>query len=111
MLDAISGGRLDVGARAFLPRGFRRFDRSPDESVARYRRGSSRSIFCSREKMRIAAAAIENTTSRTRPASSRVRGFAIAALSTPDLSNAGRMGYSVMAIAFVAARCGRCSAA
>jgi alkanesulfonate monooxygenase SsuD/methylene tetrahydromethanopterin reductase-like flavin-dependent oxidoreductase (luciferase family) len=41
MLDAISGGRLDVGfARAFLPHEFRRFGRSPDESVARYRRDS-----------------------------------------------------------------------
>src|SRR5579863_8295991 len=40
MLDAISGGRLDVGfARAFLPHEFRRFARSPDESVARFREG------------------------------------------------------------------------
>src|SRR5207248_9695952 len=40
MLDAISGGRLDVGfARAFLPHEVRRFGRSPDESVARFRVG------------------------------------------------------------------------
>src|SRR6476646_5748869 len=40
MLDALSGGRLDVGfARAFLPHEFRRFGRSPDESVARFREG------------------------------------------------------------------------
>src|SRR5246500_6031029 len=40
MLDAISNGRLDVGfARAFLPHEFRRFGRSPDESVARFREG------------------------------------------------------------------------
>lgn len=40
MLDAISGGRLEVGfARAFLPQEFRRFGRSPDESVARFREG------------------------------------------------------------------------
>src|SRR5580700_1400536 len=40
MLDAISGGRLDVGfARAFLPHEFRRFRISPDESVARFREG------------------------------------------------------------------------
>ena len=40
MLDAISGGRLDVGfARAFLPHEFRRFGRSPDDSVARFREG------------------------------------------------------------------------
>ena len=40
MLDAISGGRLDVGfARAFLPHEFRRFGCSPDELVARFREG------------------------------------------------------------------------
>src|SRR6202158_5843018 len=40
MLDALSHGRLDVGfARAFLPHEFRRFGRSPDESVARFREG------------------------------------------------------------------------
>src|ERR1700692_2679169 len=40
MLDAISGGRLDVGmARAFLPHEFRRFGISPAESVARFREG------------------------------------------------------------------------
>ena len=45
MLDAISGGRLDVGfARAFLPHEFRRFGISPDESHARFARASSRSI-------------------------------------------------------------------
>src|SRR5258707_13147941 len=37
MLDAISGGRLDVGfARAFLPPEFRRFGISPHQSVQRY---------------------------------------------------------------------------
>ena len=40
MLDAISGGRFDVGfARAFLPHEFRRFGISPDTSVARFREG------------------------------------------------------------------------
>src|SRR6202790_4090414 len=40
MLDAISGGRADIGfARAFLPHEFRRFGRSPEESVARFREG------------------------------------------------------------------------
>src|SRR5947209_4873137 len=40
MLDAISGGRLDVGfARAFLPHEFRRFGISPNESYARYEEG------------------------------------------------------------------------
>ena len=40
MLDAISGGRLEVGfARAFLPHEYRRFGISPDESVARFDEG------------------------------------------------------------------------
>ena len=40
MLDAISGGRLEVGfARAFLPHEFARFGRSVDESRARFDEG------------------------------------------------------------------------
>jgi alkanesulfonate monooxygenase SsuD/methylene tetrahydromethanopterin reductase-like flavin-dependent oxidoreductase (luciferase family) len=40
MLDAISGGRLDIGfARAFLPYEFRHFGVSMDESVARFEEG------------------------------------------------------------------------
>ena len=40
MLDAISGGRLDIGfARAFLPHEFERFGRSLDESRARFTEG------------------------------------------------------------------------
>src|SRR5213075_1647705 len=40
MLDAISGGRLEVGfARAFLPHEFRRFGRDMDESRARFDEG------------------------------------------------------------------------
>ena len=40
MLDAISGGRLDVGfARAFVPHEFERFAISLDESVARFDEG------------------------------------------------------------------------
>src|ERR1043166_3084541 len=43
MLDAISGGRLDVGfARAFLPHEFARFGVSLDESRARRARGRLR---------------------------------------------------------------------
>lgn len=40
MLDAISGGRLDLGlARAFLPHEFARFGVSLDESRSRYQEG------------------------------------------------------------------------
>ena len=67
MLDAISGGRLDVGfARAFLPHEFRRFARSPDESVARFREGIEQVDLLLRQEgvtHRGRFHAIENTTS------------------------------------------------
>ena len=107
MLDAISGGRLDVGfARAFLPHEFRRFGRSPDESVARYREGIEQvELLLTQENVthRGRFHAIENTTSLPRPTQKPRPKFYVAALSTPDsFEFAGRMGHSVMAIAFVA---------
>src|SRR6202140_157387 len=107
MLDAISGGRLDVGfARAFLPHEFRRFGRSPDESVARFREGIEQvDLLLSRENVthRGRFHAIENTTSLPRPTQQPRPKFYVAALNTPDsFEFAGRMGYSVMAIALVA---------
>jgi alkanesulfonate monooxygenase SsuD/methylene tetrahydromethanopterin reductase-like flavin-dependent oxidoreductase (luciferase family) len=107
MLDAISGGRLDVGfARAFLPHEFRRFGRSPDESVARYREGIEQVDLLLREEgvtHRGRFHTIENTTSLPRPTQLPRPKFYVAALNTPEsFEYAGRMGYSVMAIAFVA---------
>ena len=109
MLDAISGGRLDVGfARAFLPHEFRRFARSPDESVARYREGIEQVDLLLREESvthRGRFHTIENTTSLPRPTQRPRPKFYAAALNTPEsFEYAGRMGYSVMAIAFVAAK-------
>jgi alkanesulfonate monooxygenase SsuD/methylene tetrahydromethanopterin reductase-like flavin-dependent oxidoreductase (luciferase family) len=109
MLDAISGGRLDVGfARAFLPHEFRRFARSPDESVARYREGIEQVDLLLREENvthRGRFHTIENTTSLPRPTQKPRPPFYVAALNTPEsFEYAGRMGYSVMAIAFVAAK-------
>jgi alkanesulfonate monooxygenase SsuD/methylene tetrahydromethanopterin reductase-like flavin-dependent oxidoreductase (luciferase family) len=109
MLDAISGGRLDVGfARAFLPHEFRRFARSPDESVARYREGIEQVDLLLREAgvtHRGRFHTIENTTSLPRPTQRPRPKFYVAALNTPEsFEYAGRMGYSVMAIAFVAAK-------
>ena len=109
MLDAISGGRLDVGfARAFLPHEFRRFARSPDESVARYREGIEQVDRLLREEgvtHRGRFHTIENTTSLPRPTQTPRPKFYVAALNTPEsFEYAGRMGYSVMAIAFVAAK-------
>ncbi len=109
MLDAISGGRLDVGfARAFLPHEFRRFARSPDESVARYREGIEQVDLLLREEgvtHRGRFHVIENTTSLPRPTQAPRPKFYVAALNTLEsFEYAGRMGYSVMAIAFVAAK-------
>ncbi|HYZ40613.1 MAG TPA: LLM class flavin-dependent oxidoreductase [Stellaceae bacterium] len=103
MLDAISGGRLDVGfARAFLPHEFRRFGRSPDESVARFREGIEQvELLLTRENVTHHGRfhRIENTTSLPRPTQKPRPKFYIAALNTPDsFAFAGQMGYSVMAI-------------
>src|SRR5215216_3764866 len=107
MLDAISGGRLDVGfARAFLPHEFRRFGVSPDESVARFREGMEQVDLLLRQENvshRGRFCRIENTTSLPRPTQQPRPPFYVAALNTPEsFEFAGRMGYSVMAIAFVA---------
>jgi len=103
MLDAISDGRLDVGfARAFLPHEFRRFGRSPNESVARFREGIEQiELVLTRENVthRGRFYTIENTTSLPRPTQRPRPKFYIAAQSTPDsFAFAGRMGHSVMAI-------------
>jgi alkanesulfonate monooxygenase SsuD/methylene tetrahydromethanopterin reductase-like flavin-dependent oxidoreductase (luciferase family) len=109
MLDALSHGRLDVGfARAFLPHEFRRFGRSPDESVARFREGVEQvDLLLTRENVthRGRFHTIDNTTSLPRPTQQPRPKFYVAALNTPDsFEFAGRMGYSVMGIAFVAAK-------
>ena len=103
MLDAISGGRLDVGfARAFLPHEFRRFGRSPDESVARFREGMEQvELLLTQENVthRGRFHTIENTTSLPRPTQKPRPKFYVAALNTQDsFSFAGARGYSVMAI-------------
>src|SRR5438477_3131061 len=107
MLDALSRGRLDVGfARAFLPHEFRRFGRSPDESVARFREGIEQvDLLLSQENVthRGRFHQIENTTSLPRPTQQPRPKFYVAALNTPEsFEFAGHMGYAVMAIALVA---------
>src|SRR5437763_12970531 len=107
MLDALSRGRLDVGfARAFLPHEFRRFGRSPDEPVARFREGMEQVDLLLRQQNVSHLGrfhTIENTTSLPRPTQRPRPKFYIAALNTPEsFEFAGRMGYSVMVIAFVA---------
>src|SRR5579863_4911287 len=103
MLDAISGGRLDVGfARAFLPHEFRRFGISPNESVARFREGLEQvELLLTHENVTHKGRfhSIENTTSLPRPTQLPRPPFYIAALQTPESFDfAGRMGHNVMAI-------------
>ena len=103
MLDAISGGRLDVGfARAFLPHEFRRFGISPHESVARFREGLEQvELLLTRENVthRGRFHTIENTTSLPRPTQLPRPKFYIAAVATTEsFEFAGRMGHSVMGI-------------
>lgn len=103
MLDAISGGRLDVGfARAFLPHEFRRFGVSPDESVARFREGIEQvELLLTGEDVTHKGRfhTIENTTSLPRPTQRPRPKFYVAALNTPEsFAFAGEMGHSVMAI-------------
>ncbi len=103
MLDAISGGRLDVGfARAFLPHEFRRFGRSPDESMARFREGVEQvDLLLTQENVSHEGRfhTIRQTTSLPRPTQRPRPKFYVAALNTPaSFSFAGEKGYSVMAI-------------
>src|SRR6201996_949038 len=99
MLDAISGGRFDVGfARAFLPHEFRRFNISPDESVARFREGLEQiELLLTQENVthRGRFHAFENVTSLPRPTQKPRPKFYVAALNTREsFSFAGQNGYS-----------------
>ena len=105
MLDAISGGRLDVGfARAFLPHEFRRFGISLDESNARYREGIEQiELLLTQENVTHKGQfhAIENTTSLPRPTQKPRPKFYVAAVQTEETFEfAGRKGFSVMAVPF-----------
>ena len=103
MLDAISGGRLEVGfARAFLPHEYRRFGISPDESVARFDEGMAqvRRLLEEEnvtEKGRFHS--FENITSLPRPTQRPRPRFWTAALATAQsFEKAGRQGNWIMAI-------------
>jgi len=109
MLDALSNGRLDVGfARAFLPHEFRRFERSPDESVERYREAIEQIDLLLRNENVTHAGKfhrIVNTTSLPRPTQQPRPKFYVAALATPEsFEFAGRSGFSVMAIPMAAGK-------
>lgn len=103
MLDAICGGRLDVGvARAFLPHEFRRFGISPDESVARFREGLEQIDLLLREENVTHQGrfhAFSETTSLPRPTQQPRPKFYIAATTTHEsFAFAGTNGHALMAI-------------
>jgi alkanesulfonate monooxygenase SsuD/methylene tetrahydromethanopterin reductase-like flavin-dependent oxidoreductase (luciferase family) len=103
MLDAISGGRFDVGfARAFLPHEFRRFGISPDESVARFHEGLEQvELLLTKENVSHKGQfhSFENLTSLPRPTQKPRPKFYIASTRTPDsFEYAGQAGHSLMSI-------------
>lgn len=103
MLDAISGGRLDVGfARAFLPHEFVRFDRSLDESRARFDEGVEQvRRLLEEENVTLEGRfhSFANVTSLPRPTQRPRPPFYVAALGNRDsFVNAGTNGHSIMAI-------------
>jgi alkanesulfonate monooxygenase SsuD/methylene tetrahydromethanopterin reductase-like flavin-dependent oxidoreductase (luciferase family) len=103
MLDAICGGRLDVGfARAFLPYEFRHFGVSMDESNARFEEGIEQ-VRRLLEEENVSSAGrfhlFANVTSLPRPTQRPRPPFYIAAVATPtSFERAGRMGHAIMAI-------------
>ncbi|MSP87579.1 MAG: LLM class flavin-dependent oxidoreductase [Alphaproteobacteria bacterium] len=109
MLDAISGGRLEVGfARAFLPHEFRRFRVNVNESRARFEEGVEQvRRLLEDENVSMAGRfhSFENVTSLPRPTQLPRPPFWVAALSTPDsFINAGRAAHSIMAIPMAGAK-------
>ena len=103
MLDAISGGRLEVGfARAFLPHEFSRFNVSPDESRARFAEGMEQvRVLLEGEGVSHSGRfhSFRNLTSLPRPTQRPRPPFWVAALGTPQsFIEAGQAGHWVMAI-------------
>jgi alkanesulfonate monooxygenase SsuD/methylene tetrahydromethanopterin reductase-like flavin-dependent oxidoreductase (luciferase family) len=109
MLDAISGGRLEVGfARAFLPHEFARFGISVNESRARFDEGLEQVRRLLTEENVSADGRFhkfKNVTSLPRPTQRPHPPFWVAALSTPEsFVGAGTAGHFLMAIPFAGAK-------
>ncbi|HXP73948.1 MAG TPA: LLM class flavin-dependent oxidoreductase [Stellaceae bacterium] len=109
MLDAISGGRLEVGfARAFLPHEFAQFGVSLDESVARFDEGLEQvRLLLEQENVTSVGRfhSFRNVTSLPRPTQMPRPPIWIAALGTASsFEKAGRLGHSIMAIPLAATR-------
>lgn len=102
MLDAISGGRADIGmARAFLPHEFARFGVSLDESRRRYDEGVQQIRALLTEDNVSADGefhSYKNVTSLPRPTQRPHPPIWVAALQTPETFEfAGRNGFNCMA--------------
>ena len=105
MLDAISGGRLDCGfGRAFLPHEFQRFERSLDESRARFEEGvEAVRLLLEQENVTFEGQfhRFRNVTSLPRPTQKPRPPFWTAALGTPEsLRRAGERGFNLMLVPF-----------
>jgi alkanesulfonate monooxygenase SsuD/methylene tetrahydromethanopterin reductase-like flavin-dependent oxidoreductase (luciferase family) len=103
MLDAISGGRLDVGfARAFLPHEFRQFGISPDESQARFREGIEQiRLLLTKDNASSVGDfhSFKNVTSLPKATQRPHPPFYVAATQTAEtFEYAGRNGLNLMAI-------------
>lgn len=103
MLDAISGGRIEVGfARAFLPHEFVRFGVSLNESRGRFEEGIEQVRRLLEEENVTEEGqfhSFNNVTSLPRPTQKPRPPFWVAALATPEsFVNAGKKGYGLMAI-------------
>jgi len=103
MLDAISGGRLEVGfARAFLPHEFARFGILVHESRARFDEGMEQiRRLLEEEDVSIEGRfhSFRNVTSLPRPTQKPRPPFWIAAVATPtSFAAAGTAGHALMAI-------------
>jgi natural product biosynthesis luciferase-like monooxygenase protein len=103
MLDAISGGRVEVGfARAFLPHEFARFGKRLDDSRAEFDEGlETVRRLLEEEDVTLDGAfhSFPRTTSLPRPTQTPRPPFWVAALATESsFVNAGRQGHSIMAI-------------
>ncbi|MEC7490953.1 MAG: LLM class flavin-dependent oxidoreductase [Pseudomonadota bacterium] len=103
MLDAICGGRLDVGfARAFLPHEYERFGIDLDESVARFDEGMEQiDLLLTQEKVSHKGTfhSFGDVTSFPRPTQQPRPQFWTAALASPEsFEKAGRIGNNIMAI-------------
>ena len=103
MLDALCGGRLDIGfARAFLPHEFSRFGVKLDESRARFEEGVEQ-VRLLLEQENVTAEgrfhSFRNVTSLPRPTQMPRPPFYVAALSTREsFERAGEAGHGIMAI-------------